>query len=98
MRVGLAFGNGDGYFAVVRHVAAVHRGVTRALFEIIPGSWETVATGKLDKRGRPIRRSAFRVEAISSGDLFAEVVGRHGHRVPARARGTQNAIYYWPRT
>jgi hypothetical protein len=81
----------------IQHVVAVHRGVTRALFEIVPGSWETVDTGRDDSRGRPVRRSGFQVRPVEAGELFAQVVGPHGHRVPRRARGAQNAIYYWPR-
>lgn len=81
----------------ISHVVAVHRGVTRALFEIEPDSWETVVTDRLDKRGRPIRKTAFKVTPVTRGDLFDEVVGRHGHRVTGRAKGAQNSLYYWPR-
>ena len=41
--------------AGIEHVVAVHRGVTRALFRIEPGSWETRADG-FDKDGRRTRR------------------------------------------
>lgn len=82
----------------IRHVVAVHRGVTRALFEIVDDSWETMDTGRKDSRGRPLRRSAFQVRHIETGKLFNQVVGAHGHRVPNRARGAQNAIYFWPRS
>lgn len=81
----------------IRHAVAVHRGVTRALFEIQPDSWETVVSERRDKRGRPIRKTAFKVTPVTGGDLFAEVVGRHGHRVIGRAKGAQNSLYYWPR-
>jgi hypothetical protein len=80
----------------IEHVAAVHRGVTRALFKIVPGSWETTAE-TFDKRGRPITKAAFRFRILRAGPLFDEVVGPYGHRVPGRARGARNAIYYWPR-
>ena len=83
--------------ADIRHVAVLHRGVTRALFQIEPGSWETITTDRTDKNGRPITKSAFWFKTIDSGPLFDQVVGPHGHRIPARAQGAQNAIYYWPR-
>jgi hypothetical protein len=76
-------------------VAAVHRGVTRALFRIEPGSWETKVAG-FDKNGREIKRAAFRFKAIASGPLFDQVIGPHGHQVPPRAQGAQNSIHYWP--
>ncbi len=79
----------------IEHVAAVHRGVTRALFRIEPGSWETKVAG-FDKNGREIRRAAFRFQAIASGPLFDEVIGPHGHQVPPRAQGAQNSLHYWP--
>jgi uncharacterized protein len=78
----------------IEHVAAVHRGVTRALFKIEPGSWETI-TYRVAKNGRPITKSAFWFQTISSGPLFDEVIGPHGRRVP-RAQGAQNSINYWP--
>jgi uncharacterized protein len=79
----------------IEHVAAVHRGVTRALFRIEPGSWETKVFG-LHKSGRQIRLAAFWFQTIESGPLFDEVIGPHGHRVPPRAQGTQNPLHYWP--
>ncbi|MFZ2503291.1 MAG: hypothetical protein WAW88_11525 [Nocardioides sp.] len=81
----------------IKHVVAVHRGVTRALFEIQPNSWEVVSTDRLDKRGRTISKTAFKVSPIAEGVLFDEVVGRHGHRVAGRAKGAQNSLSYWPR-
>ncbi len=81
----------------IEHVAAMHRGVTRALFKIDPDSWETVDRDRTDKNGRPITKSAFWFHVIDSGPLFDQVVGPHGHRVPGRAKGAQNALYYWPR-
>jgi hypothetical protein len=81
----------------IEHVAAVHRGVTRALFRIEPDSWETITTDRLSKTGRPITKSAFWFQTIDSGPIFDEVVGRHGHRVPPKPPGAQNTIYYWPR-
>lgn len=83
--------------AGIDHVVVVHRGVTRALFQIEPGSWETITTDRTDKNGRPITKSAFWFKAVDSGPLFNVVIGPHGHRIPVRAPGAQNAIYYWPR-
>ncbi|WP_052492369.1 GIY-YIG nuclease family protein [Leucobacter komagatae] len=80
----------------IRHVVALHRGVTRALFEIVPDSWE-FDTSRVDKNGRTITKVAFQVEVVDSGPLFDATVGPYGRRVPERARGSQNAIYYWPR-
>jgi hypothetical protein len=80
----------------IEHVAAVHRGVTRALFRIEPGSWKTRTDG-LDANGKPIVRKAFRFQVVDRGDLFDDVVGPHGHRVPARAPGDQSSVNYWPR-
>lgn len=78
----------------IEHVVAVHRDVTRALFRVEPGSWETVTTDRMDKKGKPIKKSAFWFQTIDAGTLFGDVVGPHGHRIPARARGAQNSIYY----
>jgi uncharacterized protein len=80
--------------AGIEHVTAVHHGVTRALFRIEPGSWETRVDGS-DKRGHEIRRAAFWFQTIASGPLFEEVIGPHGRRV-RRAQGAQNSIHYWP--
>lgn len=70
----------------IQHAVAVHRGVTRALFEIDSTSWAS-ANGRTGFVGVP----------VLSGDLYDEVVGVHGHRVTAKTRGTQNPIAYWPR-
>jgi hypothetical protein len=80
----------------IEHVAAVHHGITRALFKIEPGSWKT-RTDEPDKNGRPVVRKAFRFQVVDRGDLFDDVIGPHGHRVPARARGDQSFVNYWPR-
>ena len=75
----------------------MHRGVTRALLEIEPESWEVKTTSKVDTRGRPITKTAFWFQAIKEGPLFEEVVGTYGHRVPGLPKAKQNPIYYWPR-
>jgi hypothetical protein len=71
----------------IEHAVAVYGGVTRALFRIVPASWE---------EGKPGRRG-FRAEPILNGPLFESVVGPHGHRVPPKARGDQSQFNYWPR-
>jgi hypothetical protein len=80
----------------IEHVAAVHHGVTRALFKIELGSWKT-RTDEPDKNGRPQVRKAFRFHIVDRGNLFDNVIGPHGHRIPARARGDQSFVNYWPR-
>lgn len=77
----------------IRHVVAVHEGVTRALFEIVEDSWVDAPPRK-SKTGRNINDVAFRVRTVTEGPLFDEVVGLHGHRLPMKR--TQNALRYWP--
>jgi hypothetical protein len=71
----------------IEHAVAVYGGVTRALFRILPDSWEQLKE----------RRRGFCAEPIMTGALFDDVVGRHGHRVPAKARGDQSQFHFWPR-
>lgn len=80
----------------IEHIAAVHRGVTRALFKIIPDTWDFDTNG-FDKNGRVIRKTAVQLETVVAGDLFDQVVGAYGHRVPPRDQGAQNSLDYWPR-
>lgn len=79
----------------IEHAVAVHRGVTRALFGIEPGSWEREVRGYA-KNGRVIRKAAFWFQVIESGPLFDEVVGPYGHRLKQRARGDQTSFRYHP--
>ncbi|MGH3570375.1 MAG: hypothetical protein ACRDUW_00850 [Pseudonocardiaceae bacterium] len=72
----------------IEHAVAVYGGVTRALFRILPDSWEQLKE----------RRHGFCAEPILTGALFDDVVGRHGHRVPAKTRGDQSQFNYWPRS
>lgn len=74
----------------IEHVVPLFRGVTRGLFRIRDGSWE-------QEPGKE-RRWGFVADPVLSGELFEQVVGLHGHRVPGRARGSQNPVLYWPRT
>jgi hypothetical protein len=72
--------------AGVEHLVAVYHGVTRALFEVVPGSWEM---DEEDARG------GCQVRAVLSGSLWERVVGRHGHRT--MVRGSRRGWMYWPR-
>lgn len=69
----------------VSHAVAVYRGVTRGLFEI--GKWETMKSSN---------RRGFVGTPVTSGPLWEEVVGPHGHRVQGLKKGAQNSIRYWP--
>ncbi|MDO5722410.1 MAG: hypothetical protein Q4P06_07720 [Actinomycetaceae bacterium] len=69
------------------YAVAVHRGVTRALMRIKPGSMEEKIMPYSGKK-----RRGFQFEIIDSGELFDEVVGKYGHRI--KMAQTQ---YYWPR-
>jgi uncharacterized protein len=74
--------------AKIAHAVAVHEGVTRGLFGIVPNSWE------LDQSSR---RRGFQVTPVLEGPLFEEVVGPYGHRIPRKARGDQSPVSYWPK-
>ena len=74
----------------VKHAVAAHRGVTRALLRIKEGSMER------QKYGPRNYRIAFEFEVVDKGDLFDEVVGPYGHRLPQKKKGAQNTPY-WPR-
>lgn len=68
----------------IHHVVAVHGGVTRALFEIVPGTWESDGA-----------RRGFQVKPILEGVLFDRVIGPYGHRTPRKQRGDQSTFNYW---
>lgn len=73
----------------IEHVVAVHRGVTRGLFRIVPGSWEQDAASG---------RRGFKVDPVVGGPLFDRVVGRYGFRTPTKKRGDMSALNYWLHT
>lgn len=73
----------------IEYAVAAHRGVTRALLRIIPGTWQHRGTGRN-------RRSGFRFEVITDGALFDEIVGNYGHCLPEKKRGEQWTFRYWP--
>lgn len=66
----------------IEYVVAAYRGVTRALFRIKPGTWES-EDGRL----------GWQFDVVDSGDVFDQVVGEYGHRVEPRPRQGQR---YWP--
>jgi hypothetical protein len=71
----------------IEHAVPVYHGVTRGLLRV--RNWEQDTTAP--------RRWGFVADPITSGKLFDEVVGPHGHRVPGGTRGRQNPLLYWPR-
>lgn len=73
----------------IEYAVAAHRGVTRALLRIVPGSWQHQGSGT-------DRRSGFRFEVVAEGTLFDETVGAYGHRLPEKKRGEQSTFRYWP--
>lgn len=73
----------------IEYAVAAHRGVTRALLRIVPGSWQHIGTGR-------DRRSGFQFEVVTEGALFDEAVGEYGHRLPEKKRGEQSTFRYWP--
>lgn len=73
----------------IEYAVAAHRGVTRALMKIIPGSWVHANAGRE-------RRSGFQFELVTSGAVFDETVGQYGHRLPEKKHGEQSTFRYWP--
>ena len=73
----------------IEYALAAHRGVSRALLKIIPGSWQHTGSGR-------DRRSGFRFEIVTEGAVFNETVGEFGHRLPTKKRGEQSTFRYWP--
>lgn len=78
------------------YAVAVHRGVTRAIFRIVPGTWEEIGGGE-KKRGfqfEPIARGD--VTLSDGSDLYDEAVGEYGHYTPQKKKGDQTGFRYWP--
>ncbi|MFT2753820.1 LEM-3-like GIY-YIG domain-containing protein [Clavibacter sp. Sh2088] len=73
----------------IEYAVVAHRGVTRALLKIIPGSWQSIGSSHH-------RRSGFGFEIETEGTLFDETVGEYGHRLPEKKRGEQSTFRYWP--
>jgi hypothetical protein len=78
------------------YVVAVHAGVTRAVWEVVPGSWKPRT-----REGETVRWSFEGVDAPS--DIVQEFVGERGKRVPKFRHGSDknvfgqaNPIGYWP--
>lgn len=70
----------------IEHVVVAYQGVSRALLQIREGSWS----------GAKGERKSFDYDIISSGPLFDEVVGPHGHRMPNKKQGQRGVHQYWP--
>lgn len=73
----------------IEYAVAAHRGVTRALLRIIPGTWQSIGLGRE-------RRSGFQFEIETAGALFDETIGEYGHRLPEKKPGEQSTFRYWP--
>lgn len=73
----------------IEHALAAHRGVTRTLLRIVPGSWQHIGSGR-------DRRSGFQFELVTEGAEFDETVGEYGHRLLEKKRGEQSTFRYWP--
>lgn len=80
----------------IDHILAVHRGVSRALLRIKPGSWEEQTYPPKEDAKKVDRRVACEFEAVKSGELFDQLVGPYGRRLPDKKKGARNQ-FYWPR-
>ncbi|WP_250505015.1 GIY-YIG nuclease family protein [Bowdeniella massiliensis] len=80
----------------IDHIVAVHRKVTRALLRIKPGSWEVQTYAPKEGAKKVDRRVACEFEAVKSGELFDQLVGPYGRRLPDKKKGARNQ-FYWPR-
>ena len=77
----------------IEYAVAVHRGVTRAVFKILPGTWEEQG-GRRGFQFEPVTHGD--VKLPDGRDLYDNVVGAHGHRTPEKQRGEMAALRYWP--
>ena len=77
----------------IEYAVAVHRGVTRAVFRILPGTWEEQG----GRRGFQFERITHgKVPLSGKRDLYDEVVGPYGHRTPEKKKGDMAPVRYWP--
>lgn len=74
----------------IEYVAAVYKGLTRALLKIKPGS--------IVKDWRGQGKIAFEYEPVTSGEVFDQVVGPYGRRLPAKKGRGGWPPFYWPRS
>lgn len=74
----------------IENAVAVHRGVTRAVFRILPGTWEEQG-GRRGFQFEPVTR-----DDDTLPDLYDEVVGPYGHRIPEKKKGDMAPLRYWP--
>lgn len=77
----------------IEYAVAVHRGVTRAVFRILPGTWKKQG-GRRGFQFEPVTRGD--VTLPDGRDLYDEVVGAYGHRTPEKQQGEMAALRYWP--
>lgn len=77
----------------IEYAVAVHRGVTRAVFRILPGTWEEQG-GRRGFQFEPITHR--KVTLSGERDLYDEVVGPYGHRIPEKKKGDMAPLRYWP--
>lgn len=80
----------------IDYAVAVHRGVTRAIFRIVPNTWEDhpEIEGRRGFQFKPVTRGD--VTLPDGRDLYDEVVGAYGHRTSERKQSQRNAHRYWP--
>lgn len=75
----------------ITHLVAVYRGVTRGLFQIVPGTFREIYDAPHYRRGCDV------IPVVDRADpLWREVVGPHGHSIPAKKRGDRGSFRYWP--
>lgn len=75
----------------IEYAVVVYRGVTRALLNIKDKLWFTHSE---KKNGRNMR--TFDFDIIDKGNVFDEIIGEYGHRLPPKKKGTRQ-YFYWPR-
>lgn len=80
----------------IEYAVAVHRGVTRAIFRIKPNTWVDHPEIK-GRRGFQFEPITHGKVILSDGrDLYDEVVGQYGHRIPDKLKGDMSQFRYWP--
>lgn len=80
----------------IEYAVAVHRGVTRAIFRIVPNTLvdHPEIKGRRGFQFEPITRG--KVTLSDGRDLYDEVVGQYGHRIPDKLKGDMSQFRYWP--
>lgn len=78
----------------IEYAVAVHRGVTRAIFRINTWVDHPEIKGRRGFQFEPITRGE--VTLPGERDLYDEVVGQYGHRIPDKLKGDMSQFRYWP--